>query len=88
VSRGRRKASGRAVLFGFAPIAWHRPLQRRVKAARCRENRETTMPHLKLKTSKPTAKKNNRSNYIAPACRRCGTTCNCSEEEIDAGGPA
>jgi hypothetical protein len=60
-----------------------------VKAARCREHRETTMPHLKLKTSKPTQKKNNgRSNYIAQPCRRCGTNCGCSEEEIDAGGPA
>jgi len=47
------------------------------------------MPHLKLKTSKPTQKKNNgRSNYIAQPCRRCGTNCGCSEEEIDAGGPA
>ncbi len=46
------------------------------------------MPHLKLKTSKPTEKKNNRSNYVAPPCRRCGSDCQCSEEEIDSGGPA
>lgn len=47
------------------------------------------MAHLKLKTSKPTEKTNNRrSNYIAPACRRCGSECQCSEEELDAGGPA
>jgi hypothetical protein len=47
------------------------------------------MAHLNLKTSKPMeTKKNRRSNHVAPACRRCGSECSCSEEELDAGGPA
>lgn len=46
------------------------------------------MANLKLKTSKPTDKKNGRSHYVAPACRRCGANCNCSEDELDAGGSA
>jgi hypothetical protein len=44
---------------------------------------------LKLKTAKLVQTKNTRrSNRIAPSCRRCGTECSCSEDEIDAGGPA
>ncbi len=46
---------------------------------------------LNLKTSKPATRKNPRSHYVthAPACRRCGEeTCNCTDEELDAGGPA
>jgi hypothetical protein len=51
----------------------------------CREHRETTMAHLKLKTTKaPETKKNPRT----PTCRRCGANCGRSEEEIDAVGPA
>jgi hypothetical protein len=47
------------------------------------------MAHLRLKTSNPMEmKKTRRSNYVAPACRRCGGECSCSEEELDAGGPA
>lgn len=89
VSRGRLESpgSGRPVRrrsYRLAPAA-----STTVKAARCRDNRETTIPHLKIKTSKPTEKQNNgRRNYIAQACRRCDSSCNCSEEEIDAGGPA
>lgn len=44
-----------------------------------------------LKTSKPAkTMKLTRRNYAlrAPACRRCGAECHCSEEELDAGGPA
>jgi len=44
------------------------------------------MAHLKLKTTKPAPEK--KPNRIAPPCRRCGAECTCSEEEIDAGGPA
>jgi hypothetical protein len=49
------------------------------------------MAHLNLKTSKPAEPyKITPPNYIlrAPACRRCGGDCKCSEEELDAGGPA
>ena len=46
------------------------------------------MAQLKLTTSKPMETKKNRRSYVAPACRRCGTECMCSEDEIDAGGPA
>ena len=46
------------------------------------------MVHLKLKTCKPATQKNNCRSYVAPICRRCGAECTCSEEELDAGGPA
>jgi hypothetical protein len=39
-----------------------------------------------VKTTKPAPKKV--SHVRAPACRRCGAECQCSEEEIDQGGPA
>jgi hypothetical protein len=50
------------------------------------------MPQLNVKTSKPVeTKKSARSHYIVqpPACRRCGdAACACSDDELDAGGPA
>lgn len=47
------------------------------------------MANLNVKTSKPAQTENPRSNVRrAPVCRRCGLECSCSEEEIDAGGPA
>ncbi len=49
------------------------------------------MAQLNLKTSKPAQPyKITRPNYVvrAPTCLRCGDECKCSEEEIEAGGPA
>ncbi len=43
------------------------------------------MANIDWKTTKRAPKN---SNHLAPICRRCGTECVCSEEEIDAGGPA
>ena len=45
------------------------------------------MTLIKRNPSKPANKKTT-YRYIAPACRRCGSECNCSEDELDAGGPA
>ena len=39
----------------------------------------------------PKASKSNKHSpnpYVATGCRRCGPECSCSEEELDAGGPA
>ncbi len=49
------------------------------------------MAHLNLKTSKSAETKKSPRCIIAlraPASRRCGPECNCSDEELDAGGPA
>jgi len=47
------------------------------------------MTLIKRNPSKPANKKTHtRYAYVAPACRRCGSECNCSEDELDAGGPA
>lgn len=46
------------------------------------------MTLIKRNPSKPATQKTSRYAYIAPACRRCGGNCSCSEEELDAGGPA
>jgi hypothetical protein len=45
------------------------------------------MAHINFKTSKPT-KTPAQKKQIASGCRRCGPECQCSAEEIDAGGPA
>ncbi len=46
------------------------------------------MTLIKRNASKTNAKTNHGYVYTAPNCRRCGSNCSCSEEEIDAGGPA
>jgi hypothetical protein len=49
------------------------------------------MANINVRTSKPAHKKSPfaLTAVRAPTCRRCGdTTCSCSEEELDQGGPA
>ena len=45
------------------------------------------MASLHLRTTKPAPKKH--TLVTTPPCRRCGgRACTCSDEELDAGGPA
>jgi hypothetical protein len=46
------------------------------------------MAQPKTKASRPVAHKDARPSSAAQPCRRCGPECFCTEEEIDAGGPA
>lgn len=45
------------------------------------------MRNLNLQSTNKASKKLTR-NSLRPVCRRCGDNCTCSDEELDAGGPA